>query len=238
MSTSGTVSFNLTALEIIEKAFGRLGKNSEGMSLSAKMYEDGRSSLNLLLKSNLGTMEHLFTKTERSVTLVTDTSAYILTPKPGRVLSVRLRFTSGDNITDIPLTELSRADYYDLPLRAGSSSTPNSWYYDPQTSAGTLYLWPPPSAASITAGYSLQLTYLRRIEDMVGTADDLDMPQEWMDPVIWLLADDLETEYPVGDARLAMKIEAKARESRALLKSWDTEPGSIYLQPEYDPWRS
>lgn len=236
MSTSGTISFNLSALQIIEKAFGRLGKGSEGESLVARMYEDGRSSLNLILKSNLGTMDHLFTRTERSVTLVADTASYVLTPKPGRVLSVRRRYTSGGHTTDIPLNELSRQEYFDTPVKTTSPSVPNSWYYDPQTTTGTLYIWPAPSAATVSAGHSLQLTYTRRIEDMIGTGDDLDMPQEWLDPVIWLLADDLETQYPVNDSRLARKIEIKAAEARALLKSWDTEPASIYMQPEYRPW--
>lgn len=234
MSTSGTVGFNMTALELIEKAFHRLGKASEGEALTARMYEDGRSSLNLLLKSMLGTSEHLWTKTERSLTLVADTAAYVLTPKPLRVLSVRRRYTVGSSITDIPLTELSRQEYYDLPTKTTSASTPTSWYYDPQSTTGTLYVWPAP-ASGIVAANTLQLTYLRRIEDMTGTSNDLDMPQEWLDPVIWLLADDLETEYPVNDARLAGKVERKAAESAAKLKAWDTEPASIYLQVEQWP---
>lgn len=238
MSTSGTVSFNMTALEIIEKAFHRLGKVSEGESLSARMYEDGRSSLNLLLKGPmLGTMEHLWTKTERSVTLVANTAAYVLTPKPGRVVSVRRRLTVGSNITDTPMNEMSRQEYFDMPVKTTSPSTPTSWFYDPQAASGTLYVWPAPSAATITAGHSLQLTYLRRIEDMTATGNDLDMPQEWLDAVIWLLADDLETEYPINDARLAVKVERKAREARDLLKAWDTEPASLFLQPE-TPWLS
>jgi hypothetical protein len=237
MSTSGTVSFSLNALQMIEKAFGRLGKASEGEPLSARMYTDGLSSLNLLLKGRLGVMEHLFTKTERSVTLVADTAAYVLIPKPGRVLSVRRRYTSGSNITDIPLTELSRQEYFDMAVKTSAPSTPNSWYYDPQTTTGTLYVWPAASS-TIVSTHTLQVTYARRLEDMLTTTDDLDMPQEWLDAVVWLLADDLETQYPVNDARLAGKIERKAAQAFLFVKSWDTEPASIFLQPEPDPWHS
>jgi hypothetical protein len=77
-----------------------------------------------------------------------------------------------------------------------------------------LYVWPAPNADAADE-YSLITTYLRRIDDMLASNDDLDMPQEWLDPVIWLLADDLETEYPVNDPRLALKIERKAAESQA-----------------------
>ena len=237
MTTSGTTAYTMTALEIIDKAFHRLGKASEGESLTARMYSDGLSSLNLLIKGPmLGTMEHLWTKTERSLTLVADTAAYVLTPKPGRVTSVRRRLTVGTDYTDIPLYEMSRQEYFDMPVKTSSPSIPVNWYYDPQSTTGTLYLWPAPSSQSITDGYSLQLTYLRRIEDMTSTSDELDMPQEWIDGVVWLLADSLETEYPVNDPRLAQKIERYSREAKGLLKAWDTETASIYMQPETYPW--
>jgi hypothetical protein len=62
------------------------------------------------------------------------------------------------------------------------------------------------------------------------------MPQEWLDPVIWMLADDLETEYPVNDARLAAKIERKAIEAKQVLDYWDTENASLYMQPDIGQW--
>jgi hypothetical protein len=235
MSTSGSTSYNLTSDEIITKAFHRLGKASEGENLSTRMLSDGRSSLNLLLKSILGTMDHLFTRTEGTVTLEDELESYLLTPKAGKVLSVRLRYDNGTSITDMPLRQLSRQEYFDMPVKTSAPGVPNSWYYDPQRTTGTLYVWPAP-ASEITAYYSLCYTYIRRIEDMVNSSDDLDMPQEWLDPVVWMLADSLETEYPVNDQRLAIKIERKAVEAKAIVKSWDTEDSSIFLQPEYRPW--
>lgn len=236
MSTSGTTSFNMTALEVVEKAFARLGKFGEGMSLSAQMWEDGRASLNLILKGPVGAMEHLWTKTEGTLAFVADQEGYTLTsPRPQRILSVRRRYTSGSASYDIPLTEMSRQEYYDLPTKTTASSTPVSWYFDPQRSAGVLYLWPPPDS-TVAADQEIRLTYLRRIEDISATGDDIDMPQEWLDAIVWLLADDLETQYPVNDPRLAVKIERKAAEAKGMMKAWDTESASIYLQPEYYPW--
>jgi hypothetical protein len=122
VTVSGSTNYTLTANEIIDKAFHRLGKGSEGEAISARMYEDGRSSLNLLLKSKLGTTDRLFLRTTGSVTLLTDTASYAQASAL-RMLSVRRR-----------------------------------------------------------------------------DSDNLDT-----------LADDLETEYPVNDSRLALKIERKAR---------------------------
>jgi hypothetical protein len=227
MSTSGTVSFALNVNQIIEKAFHVLGKASEGEAMSARMYSDGLSSLNLLLKT-LNTMEHLWTKTERTLTLVASTAGYVLTPKPGRVLSVR-RY---DGTNEIPLNEMSRQEYFDQPNKTSSPSTPVSWYYDPQSTTGTLYLWPAPATTPASL-YTLNLTYLRRIQDMVSSSDDLDMPQEWLQAIVWNLANDLETEYPVNDGRLATKIERKAALLLGQLMSWDNEPASIFVQPDY-----
>jgi hypothetical protein len=234
MTTSGSISYNLNANQLIDKAFHILGKASEGESMTARMYEDGRSSLNLLIKT-WGTRDRLFTRTERSVTLVANTAAYVLTPKPGRVLSVRRRYTYGSHVSDIPLYEMSREEYFSQPTKTTSPSTPTSWYYDPQTTTGTLYVWPAPATAVVSAN-TLQVTYTRRIEDMVTSADDLDMPQEWIQAVVWNLANDLETEYPVNDTRLALKIERRAAQLLAELESWDTEPSSIFMQPEYRPY--
>lgn len=227
MSVSGSVDFNLNTNQIIDKAFHILGKASEGEPMSARMYEDGRSSLNLLLKT-LGTNERLFLKTERSLTLIASTASYALTPRPNMVLSARRRDSNSD---DTPLSEMSRQEYFDLPNKTSSPSIPVAWFYDPQQASGTLYVWPVPST-NAASDYTLQITYTRRISDMDASSDDLDMPQEWLQAIAWNLADDLETEYPVNDARLAQKIERKAAVLLAQLEAWDTEMTSLYFQPD------
>lgn len=230
MSVSGSTNFNLNANQMIEKAFHRLGKASEGEAVSARMYEDGRSSLNLILKSKLGVSDRLFLRTEGTLSLVADQEGYTLTsPFPARMQSVRRR-DSDDR--DTPMREMSRQEYFDLPNKTASPSIPVAWYFDPQQASGVLYVWPAPSADA-ASDFSLALTYLRRIDDMDASTDDLDMPQEWLDPVIWLLADDLETEYPVNDARLAKKIENKAAEAKQMLDYWDTESTSVLMQPDH-----
>ena len=225
MSTSGTVSFNLTAAQIIEKAFHVLGKAAEGEALTPRMLSDGLSSFNLLLKT-IGAREGLWQKTERSLALIASTPSYGLTPKPGRVLSVRIR--NGD--IDTPLVEMTREEYFNMAAKVVPAGTPSSFYYDPQRSTGTLYLWPAPSPA-VAAAQTLELTYLRRIEDMVSTNDDLDMPQEWLETVVWNLATALETEYPVNDQRLAEKIDKRAAGLLQILDNWDKEAGdTVFMQ--------
>lgn len=235
MSTSGTTTFTMTALEMIEKAFHRLGKASEGEALTARMYEDGRSSLNLLCKAE-GVTDHLWLRTSQTVTLVASQAGYVLSPRPQRVLSVRRR---DDDDRDINLLELSRQEYDELPTKAVNESTPTSWYYDPQRTTGTLYLWPVPET-SVAADNSVIVTYLRKMDDITASTDELDAPAEWLQPMIWALADDLETEYPVNDARLAGKIEAKAAIFWNKARGGDNETASLLVQPDYEgfvDWR-
>jgi len=232
MTVATTEDFALNATQIIEKAFHRLGKASEGEPVSARMYQDGLSSLNLILKSKLGVSDRLFLRTEATLALVANQEGYTLTddPFPMRIPSVRRRNSSG---YDVPLRELSRQEYYDIPNKNASPSVLVAFYFDPQVDAGLLYVWPAPDSNAATE-YTLQVTCQRRISDIDNSNDPLDMPQEWLDPVIWMLADDLETEYPVNDPRLAMKIETKAASGKQVLDYWDTEGASIYMQPDLD----
>jgi len=222
-----TVSYTLSASEIIEKAFHILGKASEGEAMTSRMYSDGLSSLNLMIKT-WESQPHLWTQTEGTLVLVAGQAAYPIDPKPMRISSVRRRL----NGIDTPMNEFSRQEYFDQPNKTQSPSVPVSYYYDPQQATGTLYLWPAPSSLAVSQ-YSVNYTYWRRMSDVNATSDDPDIPQEWQEALVWNLASALETEYPVNDPRLATKIDQRAALLYGELKAFDNEPASIYLQPDY-----
>ena len=227
MSTSGSIDFGLTTNTIIEKAFNILGVAADGEALSARQYEDGRLSLNLMVKS-WGAKEHLWLRTTRSVTLVAAQADYTLTPKPMRVIEARRKVTSSS--IETPLMEWARQTYIEQPNKT-ISSIPTAFYYEPQRDAGTLYLWPTPSAATASA-MTVELTYLRRMDDFDASNNDPDLPQEWLEALVWNLANRLEPEYPVNDPRLAQKIEMRAEMMLAEIEAFDTEPASLFLQPD------
>lgn len=232
MSTSGSTDFNLVTNQIIEKAFNRLGVASEGEPISARMYEDGRTSLNLMVKA-WSANDHMWIRTQMPLTLVASQAAYSLTPRPTRILGIRRQVTVGG--IETPLTEYAREDYLDQSNKS-ADSIPVNYYYDPQRSTGVLYVWPRPSASTASA-MTLQIDYLRKIEDFDASNNDADLPQEWLEALVWNLADNLETEYPVNNPRIAAKIERKAKETLDEIESWDTEPASLFLQPTTDWYR-
>lgn len=230
MTVSTSTAFTMTAAQIITRAYNILGVGAEGEELSARMYTDGLENLNLLIKT-LDAEDHLWIRTEGTLTTVAGQAGYSLGasgPKPMRIMSVRRRL----NGIDTPLTEMARETYFAQPNKSQSPSTPGSFYYDPQQALGVLYLWPAPSASFVST-QTVTLTYLRRMGDVLATSDEIDLPQEWLQTIIWNLANDLETQYPVNDPRLANKIERRAGQLMMELKGFDNEPASLMLQPDY-----
>lgn len=230
MTTSGVTTFSMTASEIIAAGFSNLGVGQEGEALTPRMYSDGLRALNLLINT-FNAHPRLWIYAEGSIGLVADQAAYVVSPPALRVTDVR-RNQSG---IDTPMNMLSRQEYYDQPNKTLSPSTPVSFYFDPQVAQGTLYLWPSPSVQAITQ-FTVNYTYIRRMDVMTATNDTLDMPQEWLEPVIWNLAKRLMTQYPVTDPNLANIVLGQAKESYDTLLQWDNEPASLFMSPDTRAW--
>ena len=230
MATSGSVDYGLVTNSIIDEAFDICGIGSEGESISADQYARAKRSLNIMVKA-WAASDHLWLRTEASVTLVASQANYALatlfSEKPQRVLEVR-RLVTASSI-DTPLMEWSRDEYIEQTNKA-ATGVPVAFYYDPQLSTGTLYVWPTPSTATAT-DMTLKLTYLRRLEDFDGSANDPDLPQEWLQALTYGLAEQLALKYGVRpDVR--GEIAQRAAMYRADMEAWDTEPASLFLQPD------
>lgn len=231
MTTSGITALDMTTLEIVTRAFNRLGVAQEGEALTPRMYEDGVAELNLLI-NEWNASPHLWTKEQATLTLVDDTAAYVVSPRALRVTSCRYRL----NGIETPMTMFSRQEYLDQPTKTVSPSIPVNFYFDPKVDTGTLYLWPAPSAQTVLQGYDIRYDYVRLMAIMDAANNTVDMPQQWLQPLIWNLADNLQTQYPVNDPNLANRVTAKAMQSLADLKAWDQEPASLFMQVDNQGW--
>lgn len=229
MTTSGSTNFALVTNTIVEEAASLAGITSEGEPVSAYIYTQGLRSLNMIAKA-WSASGHLWIKTEASVTLVASQANYALATlfgkKPSRVLSVRRKVTSGG--VETPLLELAREQYFEQPNKT-TASIPTSFYYDPQLATGTLYLWPTASTAT-AAAMTLNVTYLRPIEDFDNSTDDPDLPPEWTLALSYTLAEQLALKFG-RPPELRREIADRAGVYKAMIESWDTEPASLYLQP-------
>lgn len=203
MATSGTVTYSINTREAITRALRRVNVIAMDEPPSADHADVALGCMNEMLKTWGVSGPYLWKKKEGSITLTADTQSFDLaaTLNPLRVLSVRYRDT---NSNDLPTTSMSRDEYFNLTVK-DSQGIPTRWYFDPQRGAPTLYIWP--VKASVTTE-TLKVTYQARIED-VGLDDDMDIPQEWMETVVYNLADRLLDEYGVADA-VAQRITARA----------------------------
>lgn len=221
MATSGSVDFSLTAREIITEAFQTAKVIASGETPTADELTDGERKLNLMLKT-WSAKPHLWIRTEGSQVLTASTASYAITGAR-RMESVRRRTSN----IDTPLNELARQEYYDLPTKT-ATGTPVSWYFDPQRSIRTLFVWPTASTA-VAAATVLHYTYMRVIEDIDDLENDPDVPQEWLEALIYSLAAKLALSYG-SDTYQAMTLEA----ARLMgdLTSQDQEEASVYFQPD------
>lgn len=142
--------------------------------------------------------------------------------RPLRILSARLVRGSGTTLNEIPLTQLSKQDYFNIPNK-NAIGTPNSFYYDPQLGTGRLYLWPAPEDPQ----WYLRYTYERTLEDFDAASDEPDFPQEWLDALVYGLAARLGPAYGrATDANYQMIVKM-AEQFRIEALNWDSEVTEI-----------
>lgn len=80
MATSGSVSFTMTAIQVINKAFSKIGVKVAEQALTADEFQDGVDSLNLMIKSWGAQGLHLWSKDEGILFLDAGKTDYLLGP--------------------------------------------------------------------------------------------------------------------------------------------------------------
>lgn len=133
---------------------------------------------------------------------------------------------SGPRLT--PMTVLSRKEYMDLPnpLDPGIST---QFFYSPQLVSGEFYAWPNPQ----NANFGARLTWYRPLMDLTSPANTADIPQEWLNGLMWGIAKEMAPEFDCPPQRFGM-IKQMADEKLDLIQSYDREPEPIYFGMAYD----
>jgi hypothetical protein len=148
--------------------------------------------------------------------------------RPLRVSSARRYFPLGQIV--YPINPYSRLDYHDLPNKSTKGSITN-YFYDPQLGTGRMHVWPTPND-NLSA---MTFTWWKPILDFSLATDIPDFPQEWINAIVWGLAEDLAPEYDVVPQRMAI-IAARAQKSFDLVSGFDKEPESVYFGVNWDNW--
>lgn len=229
MTTSGQTTYELSTLQMIEGMFALLGVAQEGEALTPRMYQDGLRAYNGMIQT-LSAFPHLWTQEEGSLSMVADTPSYVVTPRALRITDCRYR--NNTSLIDVPMAKMSRQEYFDQPTKTTSPGIPVNFYFDPKVDTGTLYLWPCPSSTTASS-YTIRYTYWRFLDTMTASNDTMDLPQQWVEPIMWNGAKRLITQYPVNDPNLMQMILGEAKEYWDRLTAFDNEDASLYMQPNY-----
>lgn len=80
MATSGSIDFSVTALDIINQAFSKIGVKAAEQALTAQETQDGLDSLNLMVKAWQGQGLHLWTRQEGVLFLDVGKTDYLIGP--------------------------------------------------------------------------------------------------------------------------------------------------------------
>lgn len=230
MTTSGSTNYTVDRNTLIKESMQLIGALGEGVDPNATQYADASRALNIMVKAWQAHGLQLWTISTASITLTASTASYILGPagstglieRPLKIVEAYIRNTDD---TDLVMQPLTRQQYVNIPNKS-QTGLPTQWFYDPQLTNGTVYVYPAPDATSAT--YTLKLVYQSPIEDMDSSTDDFDFPKEWYEAIKYGLAVRLAPVYglPYND-RLMLKRDYE--EIMSLAMSWDTEQESVFF---------
>jgi|TARA_R100000231_G_scaffold317_1_gene550 hypothetical protein len=172
MATSNSKTFLLNVADAIEEAFELAGIELR----TAYDAESARRSLNIMFAdwSNRGV--NLWTIEEVTTTLTAGTSSYTLNSYDLDLVSAVIRQTdSSNNSTDLSIERIGRSEYLEIPDKS-STGRPTQYFLDRKTTP-VVKLWPVPDTAFT---YKLISNNIQRIDDVLTSAEDPDIPSRFM----------------------------------------------------------
>lgn len=244
-----STSFTVTRDQVIMLALRKLGVQDLGTTPDSASVQNASLNLNLLIKQMATEGLKMWKIQELVIPVTASKTTYTLggagsvlmydsfdtnhttpiTDKPLKTIQAWYRNTTTTPNVDIPLQILSKQEYNILGSKA-STGTPNSLFYDPRTTYGTMYLYLTPDTYTATND-QVHIVAQMPIQDINAATDIPDFPNEWMNCLIWNLADQMALEYTVP-ASMRQEIALRAKAYKDQLTDWDTEFASTFFVPD------
>lgn len=234
MATSGTALYTVSSTVIINRALQDVGALPQGQSANASDLTDCLTALNMIIKNLQTEGFQLWTYQTISFPLVAgqitytiaESAANITNFRPLRLMQAWVRDQSSPP-NDRPLIVCPRYDY-DLLTPKTTTGLAVNIYYDPQIGTGTFYVWPAPVDSSLTCFCLVQ----RPIQDQTLTSD-FDFPQEYYQPLRYLLGADVGPSYGCPE-RTQQRLDQKAEYYKNRIVDWQTaEEPSVTFMPNF-----
>ena len=234
-------TFSVTRDQIITLACRKLGILELGSVPDSETVANASLALNLFVKQMATEGLKLWTVNELVIPLVNGQTEYVLgpvsqnpttdldTPKPLKIIQGWLRQITVSPPIDIPLQILSQQEYNTLGSKF-STGVANSIYYQIRQNSGNLYAYLTPNY-NAAYQYELHVMAQQPIEDINYGSSIPNFPNEWMNTLVWNLADQLAIEYSVPTGH-RQEIAARAKAYRDQLTDWDVESTSTFFQAD------
>lgn len=224
MATSGTTTFNLDLVELVEEAFERVGSEMRtGYDLKT-----ARRSLNLMFADWANRGINMFTFEQGSITLVPGQATYTLPADTVDLLEHVIRTGAGSAATqaDLTITRISVSTYATIPNKLAQARPIQVWIERLQP-APKINLWPVPDASQT---YTFVYWRMKRIDDAGSGVNTMAVPFRFIPCMVAGLAYYLAMKVPGGLERL-MVLKQQYDEAWQLAAEEDREKASIRLVP-------
>lgn len=154
-------------------------------------------------------------------------AVYVYAALAQRPLGIEQARIQTSSTSETEMQQISREDYFMISNKT-SAGVPIQFHYSPVLTNGRLYVWP----KSDTVDYKINLTARRAIEDFDASSDNPDLPQEWLQPLVWALAEEIKTEYGV-DPITSAEITRKAGEWHKRIADYDIDETDLVIIPDF-----
>ena len=234
-------TFTVNRDQIITLALRKLGVLELGSVPDSETVANASLALNLYVKQMETEGLKLWTVNQLVLPLVNGQTQYSIGPasqnptvdldtdKPLKVIQAWLRQTTVTPPIDTPVQLLSQQEYKTLGSKF-STGVANSVYYEIRQNTGNMYVYLTPD---YNAAYQYELYFMAQqpIQDINTGSAIPNFPVEWMNTLVWNLADQLAIEYSVPQNHRA-EIAARAKLYQDELCDWDVEATSTFFQAD------
>lgn len=155
--------------------------------------------------------------------------------KPFEIFKKTCRCITGirsSTLSTLQANYMKDFNYREFQSFVDVDSTPqptlSGYNYLPQNTNGIFWAYPTPSDGA----YRIQFSFKKQLEDMIDSSDTLDLPKEWLEPIVWQLAVRMIPVYSKFER--AEYVNGIASSMLKNLKSSDQEFGDIQFTPGED----
>jgi hypothetical protein len=217
MATSGTTSFSLDVLEIVEEAFENVGLEVRtGYDLKT-----ARRSLDLMMREWQNRGINFWTVDQETASVTASTATLTLDASTIDILDAAWRDSSSQDRT---MTRMSMPEYTHISNKTQTGMPSRFWVN--RTSTPVVYFWPVPVSDGTFFYYRL-----RQIQDAGSYTNNMDIPVRFLPALTTGLAYYLSMKTPAAMQRVPM-LQAEYQRQFDLAAGEDRERASIRLVPD------